>query len=120
MAKKIPVKKKAVLAKGKARAARLADESDAAEKHLAKQAEVTGKKADVAKLGKNEIPTNEILNVWASELQTIYEEFGSRLDFTNAKDKARTLLIELRCHTPTVSISEHEYDLPDCGRHDED
>ena len=120
MAKPIPVKKKAVLAKGKVRQASIDADEDAAEKHLAGQAKSTGKKADAPKVGKNEIPTTEIINVWATELQEIYNEYGSRLDFVNAKDKARTLLIGLRAHTPTIPITEHEYDVPDCGRHDED
>jgi hypothetical protein len=116
MAKVIPKKKVAPKAKGKVRRTRIEDDADAlAEFEKAQTTKIV--KAGRDGMRADEIPTKEIVNVWATELQEIYGEFGSRLDWTNAQDKAKTLLIELRAHIPTVRITEQEYDVPNCGKH---
>jgi hypothetical protein len=116
VAKAIPKKKVAPKAKGKVRRTRIEDDADAlAEFEKAQTTKIV--KAGRDGMRADEIPTREIVQVWADELEELYHEFGSRLDRTNAEDKAKTLLIELRAHIPTVRITEQEYDVPNCGKH---
>jgi hypothetical protein len=116
MAKAIPKKRIAPKAKGKVRRTRIEDDADAlAEFEKAQTTKIV--KAGRDGMRADEIPTREIVQVWADELEELYHEFGSRLDRTNAEDKAKTLLIELRAHIPTVRITEQEYDVPNCGKH---
>jgi len=122
VSKKIPVKKKkkgAVIAKGKVRQTRIEEDADALVEFEKKQS-VVRKGDGGSTMRADEVPTKEIINVWAVEIQDIYNEFGTRIDRTNAQDKAKTLLIELRAHTPHVRIRDHEFQVPDCGRHDDD
>ena len=119
VAKKIPRQKKAPAAKGKLRRTRIVEDEAAADALTEKMATPTGKKADREHIGKGEIDTKEVINVMADEIEEIYASTPFKIDRSNAEEKARTILIELRCHTPTVSITEFEYDIRDCGRHDE-
>lgn len=116
MAKKIPIKKVAPQAKGKVRRAMMEDDADAlAEFEKAQTTKIV--KAGRDGMRSDEIPTEEVVQVWADELEEIYGEFGSRLDRTNAEDKAKTLLIELRAHIPTIRITEQEFEVPHCREH---
>jgi hypothetical protein len=45
----------------------------------------------VEKKSRNEIPTRQVVNIMADEIQVVYEIMGSRLDDVNAHDKALTL-----------------------------
>jgi hypothetical protein len=118
MAKKIPRQKKAPVAKGKLRRTMIEEDEAVAEELTKKMATPTGIKADRSHIGKGEIGTQEVINVMADEIEEIYAITPFNIDRSNAEEKARTILIALRCHTPTVSITEHEYDIRDCGRHD--
>ena len=120
MAKKIPRQKKAPAAKGKLRRTRIEDDEAMADELTEKMATPTGIKADRSHIGKGEIDTKEVINVMADEIEEIYAATPFKMDRINAEDKARTILIELRCHTPTVPITDHAFDVRDCGRHDED
>jgi hypothetical protein len=116
MAKKIPEKKVKPTAKGKLRRTRIEEDEEALaafEKEQTKIVKAQGRDG----MRSDEIPTKEVVQIWADELEEIYHEFGSRLDRVNAEDKAKTLLIELRAHTPSVRITDHEYDVPNCGKH---
>jgi hypothetical protein len=119
MAKPIPVQKKKVVAKGKIRRDEIQADEDALAQHEKKM--LKPQQSDQAQgAGKNEISTKEIINVVADEIEAIYEGTPFKIDRMNAEDKARTLIIELRCHQPIIRITEHEFDVPDCGRHDEE
>src|SRR5262245_4977931 len=118
MPKKIPVRKKAKpIARGKQRRTRIEEGADAIAE-FDKQSRKVKRGTSDGTLRADEISTKEVVNVWADELVAIYEEFGSKLDEVNARDKAQTLLVELRAHSPHVRISEHEFEIPDCGEHE--
>jgi hypothetical protein len=40
---------------------------------------------------RNEVPTREVVNIMADEIQAVYSDMGSELDDVNAHDKALTL-----------------------------
>ncbi len=48
-------------------------------------------RAPVEKKPRNEVPTRQIVNIMADEIQAVYEMMGSRLDDMNAHDKGLTL-----------------------------
>ena len=51
---------------------------------------VRSREADEKK-PRNEVPTRQIVNIMADEIQSVYEIMGSRLDDMNAYDKGLTL-----------------------------
>src|SRR4051812_6595892 len=70
--------------------------------------------------GKGEVDTEEVVGLFADEIQETYAVFGHTLDRTNAVDKATLLLRPLRYEGGGVRIVEKDFKVPLCRRHKED
>jgi hypothetical protein len=81
------------MAKPVAKAKRRLEAATADEEAIAKyEAEIaTPVRRQAEKKSRNEIPTGQIVNIMADEIQAVYQEMGSSLDDINARDKALTL-----------------------------
>jgi len=66
---------------------------------------------------KGEIPTSHVVNVWADEIQAIYQESGVTLDDMNALDKALTLWRELH-FKQGVHAKEKSFEVAACKEHE--
>jgi hypothetical protein len=67
-------------------------------KHVVKkkaQLEPPKKAEAVYRTPKGEVPTKEVVNIFADSIEKLYEEFGGKIDRTNALDKALNLVREL-------------------------
>jgi hypothetical protein len=67
------------------------------------------------KKSRNEIPTREVVNIMADEIQAVYAELGSTLDDINAKDKALTLWRDI--HAKGVRAKDQEIPHVLCKEH---
>jgi hypothetical protein len=65
---------------------------------------------------RDEMPTSQIVNLWADEIQAIYHELGGTLDDTNAQDKALTLYREILTQT-NVAVRDQEIPYVMCKEH---
>ena len=54
-------------------------------------ATVSTVRRQVEKKPRNEVPTGQVVNIMADEIQVVYEIMGSQLNDINAHDKALTL-----------------------------
>ena len=78
------------VAKAKRRQEAVTADEEAIAKYEAEIATPVRSRA-VEKKSRNEIPTRQVVNIMADEIQVVYEIMGSRLDDVNAHDKALTL-----------------------------
>jgi hypothetical protein len=82
-----------------AKAKKRQTEIQADEEAIAKYEEESLKtvKVEAVEKPRNEVPTREVVNIMADEIQLIYEEGGYEIDRENARDKAlilwRSLLV---------------------------
>lgn len=65
---------------------------------------------------RDDIPTNQIVNLWADEIQAVYEEMGGSIDELNAQDKALTLWREVQSQT-SISMRDQEIPYKLCKEH---
>ncbi len=78
----------------RAKAKRRSEERAADEEAIAKfDAEVASNvvRAPASKKPRNEVPFSEVVNIMADEIEVIYTEMGSQIDYANARDKALVL-----------------------------
>jgi hypothetical protein len=106
---------KKVVAKGKKRLTEIQEDEELAEKQiedtLANVVKVEGKTKH-----KDELPLGDVVNIFADEIQLVYEEFGGRLDDLNARDKALTIWREVATQT-NVGAREQEVKMVRCKAH---
>lgn len=77
-----------------AKAKRRQEEQTADEEALAKlEAEIVSNvvRAPASKKPRNEVSTTDVVNIMADEIEVIYTEMGSQIDYANARDKALVL-----------------------------
>lgn len=109
------VKRIVPVAKGKKRRTEIAEDEDM----LAKDDErILGdvQKQETRARHRDEIPTTQIVNVWADEIQAVYEALGGSLDEVNAQDKALNLWREVQTQT-TVVARDQEILYSTCKEH---
>lgn len=81
-------------AKGKIRRDKLA-----AEKEFEEQAEIKVLKVDEPVVAyRGEARTGEIVQIWADEIEAIYQELGLKLNRASAEDKALNIVRHMRIH----------------------
>lgn len=93
----------------------LADE-ELAEKQLEEMSQVVKTDAPVEKKHRDELPTGQIVNIMADEIQAVYEEMGGAIDELNAQDKALTIWRQLRIDTG-ISAREQDVEHVMCENH---
>lgn len=106
------------VAKGKKlQAARAADaelEKEEVERIVKKK--TRNSEADV-KRHRDELPTAQVVNIMADEIQAVYEAMGGSLDDLNARDKGLTIWRDLMIHGH-VSAREQAVPMSLCGEHE--
>lgn len=65
-------------------------------KKLEDNAEITIIKTEPTVAYRGEVPTGEIKQVWADEIEDIYSELGLKLNRPSAEDKALNIIRHLR------------------------
>jgi|SRR5580765_2284706 len=101
-------------AKGKKRRSEIEADAEAA----AKLEEAVAKnvvKANDEPRPRNTVPTKQVVNIMADEIQAFYEESGLNLDTMNAQDKALTLWRGMSSHGGTAK--EISVPLVLCKKH---
>lgn len=67
---------------------------------------------------KDEIASNEVVNIMADEIQAVYQEMGAELDEANARDKALTIWREMSLNHH-ITAREQAVEHVMCEEHDE-
>lgn len=101
-----------VVAKAKKRAE---DEAEAVRKADAKVETTKAEDRDVRK-HRDELPTKQVVNILADEIQAITGELGAELDYINAQDKALTIWRQLH-YGGHVPAREKKLTLSYCKEH---
>jgi hypothetical protein len=78
------------VAKGKRRLARIDEDEQAIAEFEAQALVPTKAQGAEAVKPRDGLTTDQVVNIMADEIQAIYEEMGSSLDYMNARDKALT------------------------------
>ena len=103
------------VAKAKKRKTEIANDAAQLDRHAAK---ILGEvvKHESRSRHRDDVPTTQIVNVWADEIQAVYEELGGGLDEVNAQDKALTLWREIQTQT-NIPVRENEIPYVTCKDH---
>lgn len=105
-----------VVAKGKKRRTEIQEDDEAIAKFDAEVLKPRKKAEAEHHKHRDELTTSEVVNIWADEIQAVYEEMGGQLDQENARDKALVLWRAVQSET---GISARERDVPHvhCAEH---
>lgn len=98
-----------VVAKGKKRRTEIQEDDEAVAKHEAEMLKPVKKDAPETHRHRDDVPTRQVVNIMADEIQAVYEEMGGRIDEVNAQDKALILWRQVKIDT---GISAREIDVP--------
>lgn len=110
-------KRNAPIAKGKKRQAEREADEELADEQVKAIVKKKEKHSDAGvKKHRDELPTGQVVNIMADEIQEIYHELGSELDEMNARDKALIIWRDLMIHGH-VSAREQEVPMVLCGEH---
>lgn len=108
------IKKPVPVAKGKKRLTEIAADEEAIAEFEKKQTVVV--KSDKSTKHRDEVPFDQVVSVWADELQAVYGELGGSLNELNARDKALILFREVHLKDG-VTAREKEMNLKLCAAH---
>jgi len=106
---KIPV------AKAKRRATELAADEEAIAAYDAAVAKNVVR-GPAQKKPRHEVPTGEVVQILADEIELLYQEMGATIDRVNAEDKALTLFRNVAIYHGAVAV-EHEVPHSLCEKH---
>ena len=107
---KIPV------AKSKRRAADVAADEEAIAKHEAAVVENVVR-GPAQKKPRHQVPTAEVVQIMADEIEAVYREMGANIDRVNAEDKALVLFRDAAIYHGAVAI-DHPVPYKLCGDHE--
>jgi hypothetical protein len=105
------------IAKGKKRRTQDEDDAKAIKEHFDKVVKDVRQSDDgTPTRHRDSIPSAEVVNIMADEIQQVYEALGSRIDAVNAEDKALVLWRDLH-YRHKVSAREMEIPRALCKEH---
>jgi hypothetical protein len=104
------------VAKAKKRKTEILADEELADRQLEEMSQVVKTDAPVEKKHRDELPTKQIVNIMADEIQNVYEEMGGSIDDLNAREKALIIWRQLRIDTG-ISAREQDVEYVACDTH---